>query len=123
MSIETLFDHSCDIYHLESHEESPGYNLPASKTFTYSSQAHENGVPCHFTVRTVANTSIEQKEPQNEFYERTKINLPVGTDIQILDKVVDCDTGLAYTVATPPRNIRGNHIICTLVRLREQKPL
>lgn len=123
MSIERLFDHKCDIYHIDEDEKSPGYGLPSSPDFEYPSETHQNGVECHFTVRVGNNTSMTQNEPQNEFAARIKLNLPVGTDIRLHDKVVDCDTELAYTVVTPPRNIRGNHIIVYVERTREQKPL
>ena len=123
MSIEALFDHRCDIYHLLDEENSPGYNLPSSPSHTYPSEAAESGVECHFTVRVGNNTSMTQNEPQNDYTARTKLNLPVGTDIRLLDKVVDLDNGLEYTVSTPPRNIRGNHIIVYVERVREQKPL
>ena len=123
MGIEALLDHSCDIYHLEEKEKDPGYNLPSSIEHSYHDEASEIGVKCHFTVRSGNNTSTTQNEPQNEISARTKLNLPVGTDIRLNDKVVDRDTGLEYTAVTPPRNIRGNHIIVYVERTREQKPL
>ena len=123
MSIEALFDHSCDIYHLIKTEKSPGYNLPGSPNHTYPDKPDENGVECHFTVREGHNTSISQNEPQNEYSARIKLNLPVGTRININDKVVDCTTGLEYTAVTPPRNIRGHHIIVYVARTERQKPL
>lgn len=123
MSIKDLFDHTCDIYNLQKGENSPGYNLPSSPSHTYPAEANEKGVNCHFTVRTGNNTSMVQNEPQNELAARIKLNLPVGTEIRLNDKVVDCDTGLEYTVVTPPRNIRGNHIFVYVERTREQKPL
>ena len=123
MSIEALFDHKCDIYHITQDENNPGYGLPSSPSFSYPSQADESGVQCHFTVRVGNNTSMVQNEPQNEFSARIKLNLPVGTDIRLHDKVVDCDTRLEYTAVTPPRNIRGHHIIVYTERTKEQKPL
>ena len=124
MSIEAFFDHKCDIYHLLKEEKSPGYNLPSAPApATYPKEADESGVECHFTIRVGNNTSTVQNEPQNDYSVRTKLNLPVGTDIRINDKVVEHDTGLSYTVATPPRNIRGHHIICYVERTQEQKPL
>lgn len=123
MSIEALLDHSCDIYHLIKEEKSPGYNLPSSPSHKYHSQADHSGVSCHFTVRVGNNTSLVQNEPQNDLSARTKLNLPVGTDIRLNDKVVDCENGLEYTAVTPPRNVRGHHIIVYVERTREQKPL
>ena len=123
MSVEDFFDHTCDIYHITKEKKSPGYNLPASPSFSYPACADEEGVICHFTVRMGNNTSMNQNAPQNEYSERVKLNLPIGTDIRMLDKVVDCSTGLEYTVATPSRNIRGDHIIVYVERTEKQKPL
>lgn len=123
MSITDLFDHTCDIYHLQNDEKSPGYNLPSSPSISYHLNADESGVICHFGVRTGSNASMVQNEPNNDYSARIKLNLPVGTNIRLNDKVVDCDTGLEYTAVTPPRNIRGNHIIVYLERTREQRPL
>lgn len=124
MSIESLFDHTCDIYHGASESKSPGYNLPPSASpYTYPATPSESGVKCHFSIRNSNNTSMEQKAPQNEFSARVKLNLPVGTDIKLHDKVVDNDTELEYTAVTPPRNIRGHHIIVFIERVREQKAL
>ncbi|MBQ8331135.1 MAG: DUF3599 family protein [Clostridia bacterium] len=123
MSIAEFFDHSCDIYHLTEDSKSPGFNLPSSPTHDYPAEASLKGVECHFTVRVGNNTNLTQNEPQNDYAARTKLNLPVGTEIGLNDKVVDCDTGLSYTAVTPPRNIRGHHIIVYVERTREQKAL
>lgn len=122
MSIEALFDHSCDIYHIVETQTSPGYSLPATPTFSYPSQADEKGIPCHFNIRGY-NSSLVQNEPDNSLTDRVKVNLPVGTVIGLNDKMTDLVTGLTYTVVSPPRNIRGNHIIVYVERTRVQKPL
>ena len=123
MSVEDFFDHSCDIYHLIKDENSPGYNLPSSPSHKYPATADESGVSCHFTVRVGNNTSLTQNEPQNDYSARIKLNLPVGTPIKMNDKVVDLTTELEYTAVTPPRNIRGHHIIVYVERTREQTAL
>lgn len=124
MSIESLLDHTCDIYHGASESKSPGFNLPPSAaTYTYPSTASESGVKCHFSIRDNNSTSMEQRAPQNEFSARVKLNLLVGTDIRLHDKVVDNETELEYTVVTPPRTIRGHHIIVHVERIKEQKAL
>jgi hypothetical protein len=122
MSIEALFNHTCDIYHIVKTQTSPGYNLPTAPTFEYPSQADEREIPCHFNIRGY-NPSLVQNEPENSLADRVKVNLPVGTDIRLHDKVTDLDTGLSYTAVSPPRNIRGNHIIIYVERTRTQKPL
>lgn len=122
MSIEALFDHTCDIYHIVETQTSPGYNLPTAPTFEYPSTADESAIPCHFNIRGY-NPSLVQNEPENSMADRVKVNLPVGTDIRLNDKVTDLTTGLSYTAVSPPRNIRGHHIIVYVERTRTQKPL
>ncbi len=123
MSIEELFDHKCDIYHLVTEENNPGYNLPSSPFHEHPSEAAEKAVKCHFNIKAGNSTSMVQTEPQNVFSERTKLNLKAGTDIRLHDKVVNCETGLEYTVVAPPRNIRGHHIAAFIERIGGQKPL
>lgn len=123
MSIESLFDHVCDIYHLNTSEQSLGYGLPKSPTFSYESKADVKGVPCHFNIRQGNDKRMVQREPQNELTERIKLNLPEGTDIRINDKVVDVVTGLEYTVASPAHNIRDNHLFVYVERIGLQKAL
>lgn len=122
MSIERLFDHTCDIYHLTQTDESPGYNLPPAPKDSYPLTADISAVPCHFNIKGDSPKLI-QNEPENSLTERTKLNLPVGTDIRINDRVVDTTVGLAFTVVSAPRNIRGNHIIVYVERTREQRPI
>lgn len=122
MSIESLFDHTCDIYHLAQTQVSPGFNLPASPKDGYPSKADLTAIPCHFNVKGNSPKLI-QNEPENSLTERIKLNLPVGTDVRINDKVVDNSSGLTYSAVSPPRNIRNHHIIVYIERTRELKPL
>lgn len=122
MSIERLFDHTCDIYHLAQEKKSPGYNLPASPKDAYPQTADISGIPCHFNIKGDSPKLI-QNEPENSLTERTKLNLPIGADIRLNDRVIDTTTGLEYTAVSPPRNIRGNHIFAYVERTREQKPI
>jgi hypothetical protein len=122
MSIEALFDHTCDLYHVIESQSSPGYSLPASPTFEYPEQADEQAIPCHFNIKGYS-PSLIQNEPENRLTDRVKLNLPIGTDIRLHDKVTDLNTGLSYTAVSPPRNIRGNHIIVYVERTRTQIPL
>ena len=123
MSFEDYLDDLCDIYHLQTNENSPGYNLPSSPSHSYPPEAHHKAVPCHFNVKAGSSSSLVQNEPQNEFTARTKLNLRTGTDIRLHDKVVNCGTGFEYTVVTPPRTIRGHHVYVQVERVREQRPL
>ncbi len=121
MSIESLFDHRCDIYHLTSEEKSPGYQLPASPVFSYPKEPDEANVPCHFGVRSF-NPTIQQTQPANEYEAKIKLTLPIGTDIRRNDKIVEPTTGLEYT-AEQPRNVRNHHLYVHIQRIDAQKPL
>ena len=45
MSFEKLLDHKCSIYHLEKSEESAGYGLPSSVSFSYPEKPDISEVP------------------------------------------------------------------------------
>lgn len=119
--IEDFFDHKCNIFHLRKTEESPGFALPVSPEHTYPAEPDISEQPCHFGVKTASVTTV-QGEPAKNLESRIKLGLPVGTDIRLNDKVVDCDTGLVYT-AELPRNIRNHHLFCYIKREEKQRPL
>lgn len=119
--IEDLFDHSCDIYHVAKETASPGYGLPETPSFTYNDAPDIAGQMCHFSVR-LGDVNTEQRQPQNDLNARLKLTLPIGTDIRLNDKIVDCKSNLAYT-AEVPRNIRDHHLIVYIKRTGAQKPL
>lgn len=122
MSIENLLDHTCDIYHMDEEERSPGYNLPASPSFSYPKEPDVRGQPCHFGVQNFVSIDVIQTAPANLMEASIKLTLPTETDIRLHDKIVDCDTGLDYT-AEQPRNIRGHHIIVQIKRKGTQRAL
>ncbi len=121
MSLENLLDHKCDIYHLNKSKSTVGYGLSDSVSFKYKDIPDLKNVICHFGVESF-DSSVEQKNPQNVLTERIKLTLPMGTDIRINDKIIDCSTGLEYT-AEKPRNIRNHHIFVYIKRTKEQEAL
>lgn len=121
MALEDFFDHYCDIYHIDEKEASPGYGLAASPSFSYPTEPDIKAQNCHFGVRSQSVT-VTQTAPANLMDAKIKLTLPAGTDIRINDKIVDCDTGLAYT-AEQPRNIRGHHLFVYIKKTEGQKPL
>ena len=108
MSLENLLNHTCDIYHIIEGEASPGFNLPASPSFSYPKKPDIKAQACHFGVRS-ASISITQTAPINLMDARIKLTLPVGADVRLNDKIVDCDTGQEYT-AEQPINVRDHHL-------------
>lgn len=121
MSLENLLDHKCDIYHLKKSTSTVGYGLSDSVSFNYGNVPDLKNVICHFGVESL-DSSVEQKNPQNVLSEKIKLTLPIGTDIRINDKVIDCETGLEYT-AERHRNIRNHHIFVYIKRIKEQEAL
>lgn len=121
MSIESFFDHTCDIYHLAEESKSPGFALPSSPSFSYPDVPDEAGVACHFGVKSFSHT-MEQGQPANEYDAKIKLTLPAGTDIRQNDKIVSCVSGFEYT-AMQPRNIRGHHLFVYIQRLDAQEAL
>ncbi len=121
MSLEALLNHSCDIYHVKKDDVSPGYGLAASPSFSYPEEPDIAGQPCHFSVKS-RNVSITQTAPANLMDAKIKLTFPVGVDVRLNDRIVDCATGLAYT-AEQPVNVREHHLFVFIQREEAQKPL
>ena len=96
MSLENLLNHLCDIYHIQEEQASPGYSLPSSPSFSYPEQPDISEQECHFGVRSQSVT-VMQTAPANLMDAKIKLTLPIGTDVRLNDKIVDCMTGLEYT--------------------------
>ncbi len=121
MSLEALLDHTCDIYHIKPGESSPGYGLAASPSFSYPEEPDIAGRACHFGVKT-RNVTITQTAPANLMDAKIKLTLPIGTDVRLNDKIVDCTTRLEYT-AEQPVNVRNHHIFVYVKKIGEEKHL
>lgn len=100
MSLENLLNHTCNIYHAREEQKSPGYGLPASPSFYYPEEPDVAEQECHFGVRSQSVT-ITQTQPVNIMDAKIKLTLPIGADIRLNDKIVDCKTGLEYTAEQP----------------------
>ncbi len=122
MAIADFFDHTCNIFHIQSKDGSPGFGLPSSSSeFSYPSEPDETEVACHFAVKS-ATVTITQTEPANLLEAKIKLTLPADTDIRLNDKIVWRENGTEYT-AELPRNIRGHHKFVYLKRTNTQKPI
>lgn len=121
MSLEALFDHKCDIYHLQKEDKDPGYGLSPTPAFSYGKEPDITSQTCHFNVKS-RSVVIAQTAPVNLMDAKIKLVLPIGTDVRCNDKVVDCDTGLEYT-AEQPINVRNHHIFVYLKKTEGQKAL
>lgn len=121
MSLENLLNHSCNIYHIQEGQTSPGYGLAASPSFSYPEEPDISGQECHFGVKSQSVT-VTQTAPANLMDAKIKLTLPIGTDVRLNDKIVDCATGLEYT-AEQPVNIRSHHLFVYIKMIGGQKAL
>lgn len=121
MSIESLLDHKCDIYHLYKEEVKGTYGQPNKIKEYYKEVPDIIDSNCHFSVGR-DNISITQSEPQNELSRTFSITLPLGTDIRINDRIIDKFNGLMYKVSIP-RKIRNHHMKAELYRYVTERGL
>lgn len=121
MSIDTLLNHTCDIYHITDDAKSLGYGLPDNPEYSYLVVPDEVAVPCHFGIRG-SNLSIVQGEPAIELTAKVKLTFLPNVDIRLHDKIVDCKTKIEYT-AEVPRDVRGDHKFVYLQRGKEGRAL
>lgn len=113
MSFEELLNNKCDIYHMKKSESDKGFGIKGA-SYNYSDKPDLSSVPCHFNVGDDS-ASMQQTEDANEYTAVGKLQLPLGTEVYVNDKIVDLENGLSYT-AEIPRNIRNHHMIVTIQR-------
>lgn len=121
MAFENFLDHTCDIYHSQKEDKSPGFGLASSPSFFYPTEPDMKAQPCHFGVK-FHNATITQTEPANLMDAKIKLTFPFGADVRLNDKIVDCASGLEYT-AEQPVNVRNHHLFVFIKRKGEQKAL
>lgn len=112
MAFDDLLDHKCAIYHMSKGGKNLGFGIE-SDDFSYPKKPDIASVSCHFNVSEQG--TMEQTEDANEYIAVGKLNLPVGTDVRVNDKIVDLGTGIVY-YAEIPRNIRDHHIMVKVHR-------
>ena len=121
MAFEDFLNHLCDIYHDREEQITPGYGLPASPSFSYPEEPDISEQVCHFGVKSQSVT-ITQTAPANLLESKIKLTLPIGTDVRLNDKIVECATGLEYT-AEQPVNVRGHHLFVYIKKIGEERHL
>lgn len=115
-----LFD-KADIYHIRGEEKSPGYGLPSALSFSYPDTPDIVGQECNFN-RKNRSVSTVQTEPRMLMKARIKMVYPVGVDIRLNDKIVDCESGIEYT-AEQPYSIHGHHMAVYVSKTEQQEVL
>lgn len=121
MSLEGLLDHTCDIYHIMEGSASPGYGLTASPSFSYPKEPDISGQDCHFGVKA-RQVTVTQTAPANLMDAKIKLTLPIGTDVRLNDKIVNCATREEYT-AEQPVNVRNHHLFVFIKKNGEERHL
>jgi len=121
MSFESMLNHRCDVYHIRRADESPGYGLPSSPSFSYPAEPDIKGLACHFGVKGGAR-AIAQNEPQADYQAKIKLTAPPGADIRLNDLIVDAGSGYEYTADIPVR-IRDHHIYVMVSRRAGQEAI
>ena len=120
MGFDSFLEHTCDIYHLQREEVSPGFALPSAPTFSYPDKPDITGLRGHFSLRNALRYT--QNAPYGALDGRVKLSLPWGTDVRINDKIVHRETGAEF-IAEVPVPIRRHHIVVMLRRTGEQRRL
>ena len=114
MSLESLLDHSCDVYRLESKDSGSTYtNIPSphnQQTHSYSDKPVITGEPCHFEEQ---NQNVVQGDPATLFSQIMRITFLPDADIQLNDAVVW--DGVRY-ILQKPKSIREHHQIVIGIR-------
>lgn len=121
MAFEDFFNHTCDIYHIKKGGKSPGYGLASSPSFEYPAEPDIKKQKCHFGVKS-ASVTITQTAPANLMDAKIKLMLPIGTDVRLNDKIVNCDTRMEYT-AEQPVDVHGHHLFVYIKAIGGQRPL
>lgn len=112
---DDFMNHTCNIYHLEDAAVDVDFGIFAADVRTENQKPDEEGVPCHFHVRSSA-VKIIQNEPYSSVEGEIKLSLLPGTDIRMNDIVEDCRNGLKYRAGIPREIYGGHHIIVELQR-------
>lgn len=112
----------CDIYHLRTDGAEPGYGLPAQPGTAYPDEPDEADVPCHFN-RGELWEGLYGSDPRRVYPGAAKLQLPLGTDVRVNDRIVDRANGLEYTASVPRIVGRNHHIAVKISRLPMQEAL
>lgn len=116
---DDFFNHKCNIYHLTSFNVDIGYGFEEQNVkHEYLNTPDIEKQRCHFHTKSFS-MNMQQSDPLNTLPMTRKISFPIGTDIRINDKVVDCDSGIAYTAQLPVK-VQNHHIVVILTRTDSQ---
>ncbi|MFB7351969.1 DUF3599 family protein [Bacillus thuringiensis] len=113
MSLQGMFIHECDIYHLQKETKPGKYGQPGEEVYSYKDIPDKAEQSCYF-VATAAPDTI-QSSPNQLNTEQIKVLFIPGTDVRHNDKVVKKNTNVTYYIRNPfpvvhPLTEEVNHI-------------
>ncbi|MCM1295971.1 MAG: YqbH/XkdH family protein [Muribaculaceae bacterium] len=106
----------CDIYHLTEKASRRGYGIDDGTTYEYPDVPDIENVKCHFNRQRVV-APIYSQSPYRTYQGATKLQLPLGTDVRLNDRIVDRVTGAIYTASVPYIVGRNHHIAVEISRM------
>lgn len=116
MSFDGLLDDLCDIYFIKTINKQTGFGLPEENENYYEDTPDLKGIPCHFNKTDMK--LMTQGDPKNNYPYEKKLNLPLGTKINVMDIIVDKSNNIVYECGIPD-NIRNHHITVPLKKMEE----
>ncbi|HGO9410855.1 TPA: DUF3599 family protein [Bacillus cereus] len=116
MSLQGMFIHECDIYHLQKTVQPGKYGQPGETVYSYDEIPNITEVDCYFAenVATAAPDTI-QSSPNQLNTEQIKVLFMPSTDVRHNDKVIRKNTNVTYYIRNPfpvvhPLTGEVNHI-------------
>ncbi|MEX0134924.1 DUF3599 family protein [Bacillus nitratireducens] len=102
MSLQGMFIHECDIYHLQKKEQPGKYGQPGETVYYYNETPDIAEKSCYFAenVATAAPDTI-QSSPNQLNTEQIKVLFIPGTDVRHNDKVNKKNTNVTYYIRNP----------------------
>lgn len=102
MSLQGMFVHECDIYHLQKEQKLGSYGQPGEWVYSYKETPDIADQNCYFVENdaTDALTTI-QSAPNQLNNEQIKVLFMPGTDVKHNDKVIKKNTNVTYYIRNP----------------------
>ncbi|WP_434814504.1 DUF3599 family protein (plasmid) [Bacillus tropicus] len=125
MSLQGMFVHECDIYHLQKKEQPGKYGQPGEIVYSYNESPDIVGQSCYFAENVaVARSTAIQSAPNQLNEQHTRVLFMPGTDIKHNDKVIKKNTNVVYYIRNPfpvvhPLTGEVSHIKATAERKSE----
>ncbi|MGX5574117.1 DUF3599 family protein [Bacillus toyonensis] len=102
MSLQGMFVHQCDIYHLQKTEQPGKYGQPGETIYSYNEIPEIAGQSCYFAENVAtARPDTIQSAPNQLNTEGIRVLFMPGTDIKHNDKVVKKNTNVTYYIRNP----------------------